>query len=86
MPGFDATGPQGKGKGTGGNRGVCKQKEATGQSEVARGGQGGGRCRNGEGRGRGMGGGQGRRRDIGGGNQQPIVDDPEGAEDEKDVK
>ena len=57
MPGFDKTGPQGKGPVTGGGRGTCRQNDQAGGGQ----GRGGGRGRKqgaGKGGGRGMGQGQ----------------------------
>jgi len=60
MPGFDKTGPQGKGPVTGGGRGTCRQNEKTGKGQGR--GQGRGRCAGSVGgRGMGQGGGVGRR-------------------------
>jgi hypothetical protein len=63
MPGFDKTGPMGKGQGTGGRRGVCDNTA----NETGVGGRGQGQCRRAGGDGRGLGqrGGRGRRQGIG---------------------
>ncbi len=70
MPGFDATGPQGKGTGTGGKRGICQQNNVTEQGQPSVGSVGGGRCRNMGGGGRGVGGGGGR--GVGGGGGRGV--------------
>lgn len=77
MPGFDTTGPHGKGPASGGGRGNCRRAERPDDTQNPGGGAGGGRCRAQGGGGQGKGKGRGRRQ-AGGGGQDASGNDKQG--------